>query len=138
MTALVTGRKFCARNRNWELCSTSRVYSGLESESCADGRCILNVNFRPLYNVARDPVAPHGLMGQSLDGKHSGMDGKKDDYSAEEVRVALAPSETVQKLPPLAATTAIAPSTTDRLTLTALPSHRNFYRLPTSHWPRFA
>ena len=81
----MTGRQLCVRNRNWQLCSSSRVYPGLESESCSDGRCILSVHFNPLYNVAHDPVAPHGLVGQSLDGKNSARDGKKDDYSADEV-----------------------------------------------------
>lgn len=85
VTAEMVGRMLCVRNRNWQLCSSSRVYPGLEGESCSAGRCILSVNFRALYNVARDPVLPHGLVGQSLDADNSARDGTKDDYSADEI-----------------------------------------------------
>jgi hypothetical protein len=35
---------------------------------------------QPLYNVMTDPVAPHGLLGQTYDGDRRPIHGKRDRY----------------------------------------------------------
>jgi len=49
------------------------------------GKALLNVHIQPLYDADADPVAPHGLIGQSYDGDGQGVSGAMDDYTAEEV-----------------------------------------------------
>ena len=41
-----------------------------------------------LYDADADPVAPHGLIGQSYDGDNVGVDGEQDVYK---VRAAARP-----------------------------------------------
>jgi len=49
------------------------------------GKSLLNVHIEPQYNADADPVAPHGLVGQSYDGDGQGVNGATDDYSTREV-----------------------------------------------------
>jgi len=49
------------------------------------GKSLLNVHIEPLYDVNADPVAPHGLIGQSYDGDEQGVSGEMDDYTQDEV-----------------------------------------------------
>lgn len=75
-------RSLCIGTGRWGFCAESKVYQGLtRGTSCADGRCILDVRFKSRYDVARDRVAPHGLVGQSYDGDGIARNGAVDDYS---------------------------------------------------------
>lgn len=49
------------------------------------GKALLNIHIEPLYDADSDPVAPHGLIGQSYDGDGQAVNGKMDDYSEAEV-----------------------------------------------------
>lgn len=49
------------------------------------GKALLNIKIDPLYDADHDPVAPHGLIGQSWDGDSMATNGKLDDYSSDEV-----------------------------------------------------
>jgi len=49
------------------------------------GKALLNIQIDPLYDADHDPVAPHGLIGQSWDGDGMATNGLLDDYSAQEV-----------------------------------------------------
>jgi len=49
------------------------------------GKSLLNIHLEALYDADKDRVAPHGLIGQSYDGDGLATDGRKDDYSANEV-----------------------------------------------------
>lgn len=49
------------------------------------GKALLNIHIEPLYNADTDPVAPHGVVGQSYDGDGQGVNGATDDYNAREV-----------------------------------------------------
>jgi len=49
------------------------------------GKALLNIHIEPLYDADSDPVAPHGLIGQSYDGDGQAVNGKIDDYSEAEV-----------------------------------------------------
>jgi len=49
------------------------------------GKALLNFHIEPLYDADSDPVAPHGLIGQSYDGDGQGIDGAVDDYTPDEV-----------------------------------------------------
>lgn len=44
------------------------------------GHSRINVYIQPLYDVASDPVAPHGLLGQTYDGDGRPLHGKRDRY----------------------------------------------------------
>jgi len=52
------------------------------------GKALLNIHLEALYDADKDQVAPHGLIGQSYDGDGLATDGRKDDYSADEVTTA--------------------------------------------------
>ena len=41
----------------------------------------MNVEMRPTYQERRDPVAPHGLLGQTYDRDGRAVHGRRDDYS---------------------------------------------------------
>jgi len=49
------------------------------------GKSLLNIHVEPLYDADSDPVAPHGLIGQSYDGDGQPVNGAVDDYSETEV-----------------------------------------------------
>jgi hypothetical protein len=49
------------------------------------GKALLNIHMEPLYDADHDPVAPHGLIGQSYDGDGQAVNGAVDDYSEDEV-----------------------------------------------------
>lgn len=49
------------------------------------GKALLNIHVEPLYDADTDPVAPHGLIGQSYDGDKQAVNGAVDDYTADEV-----------------------------------------------------
>lgn len=49
------------------------------------GMTLLNFQLNPLYDADHDPVAPHGLIGQSWDGDGVAIDGAQDDYTGKEV-----------------------------------------------------
>merc|ERR1712061_107915 len=64
----------------WQVTVTPRVYylAGTEAKKFA-----IDLASSPLSaDVENGPVAPHGLIGQTLDGDDFGVDGKKDNYSA--------------------------------------------------------
>lgn len=44
------------------------------------GQLRINIEIQPLYDVASDPVAPHGLLGQTYDGDARPLHGKRDRY----------------------------------------------------------
>ena len=41
----------------------------------------MNVEIKPTYALRYDPVAPHGLIGQTYDGDALEVNGRRDDYS---------------------------------------------------------
>ena len=49
------------------------------------GKALLNIHIEALYDADSDPIAPHGLIGQSYDGDKMPMDGELDDYESKEV-----------------------------------------------------
>lgn len=49
------------------------------------GKALLNIHVEPLYDADSDPVAPHGLIGQSYDGDGQAVNGATDDYTTREV-----------------------------------------------------
>jgi len=49
------------------------------------GRAMLNVRIEASYDADSDPVAPHGLIGQSYDGDDVAVDGALDNYNGTEV-----------------------------------------------------
>ena len=48
--------------------------------TCADGKCFVEVSLAPTVDVKTLKVAPHGLIGQSYDGDDIGVIGILDDY----------------------------------------------------------
>jgi len=50
------------------------------------GKTLLNIKLEPSegYEPEEDPVAPHGIIGQSYDGDNEGIDGAVDDYKGDE------------------------------------------------------
>jgi hypothetical protein len=44
------------------------------------GTLRMSVDMQPLYDVTRDAVAPHGLLGQTFDGDNLPMHGKRDSF----------------------------------------------------------
>jgi len=55
---------------------------------------LLHVGVEALYDADSDPVAPHGLIGQSYDGDAIAIDGKQDDYrSSDDVMTTEAQAE---------------------------------------------
>ena len=50
----------------------------------APAQVLLDVAFQPLYDVERDVVAPHGIIGQAYDGDELAVDGKMDTNRAGE------------------------------------------------------
>jgi hypothetical protein len=65
---------------NWEVTATSKAFGKEQS-----GKALLNIKLKALYDADSDPVAPHGLIGQSYDGDDVKVDGKLDDYAGDEV-----------------------------------------------------
>jgi hypothetical protein len=48
------------------------------------GKLLLDIKVVPTYDVDADPVAPHGLLGQSYDGDSIAVDGKTDSVTTKE------------------------------------------------------
>jgi len=67
------------RNGDFEVTAASR-YLGYAEQNKYMKR--LDVSIKPLKDVARSEVAPHGLLGQTFDGDGVAVDGALDDYSA--------------------------------------------------------
>jgi hypothetical protein len=55
------------------------------AQTCATGRCIINMHAKPLFDIARTKVAPHGLLAQSFDGDGIQVLGDIDNYNQQEV-----------------------------------------------------
>ena len=70
------------RNGDFEVTAASR-YLGYAEQNKHMKR--LDVSIKPLKDVARSEVAPHGLLGQTFDGDGVAVDGALDDYSGKEV-----------------------------------------------------
>jgi len=67
---------------------TLNVANGQWRTSCTStvgaphpGRLRVNLEIRPTYPVDRDPVAPHGLIGQTYDRDRFEVNGRQDNYS---------------------------------------------------------
>ena len=69
----------------WILALSSKFKAGIVAagNTCADGKCFLEVKSSPRVDVATLKVAPHGLIGQTYDGDGVGVIGKTDDYKAQ-------------------------------------------------------
>lgn len=63
----------------WRLTATSKNFPNPDANP---GKMLLHVGVEALYDADSDPVAPHGLIGQSYDGDGLAVDGKQDDYRA--------------------------------------------------------
>jgi len=86
LKAKVKSRTFILETSKWRIQAAAKTIPTIQNaRTCADGRCILNVNFKPLYDVEKDLVAPHGLVGQSFDGDELAVTGATDDYSSNHV-----------------------------------------------------
>merc|ERR1711920_806063 len=53
-------------------------------------KVLLDLSTWPLYDVDFDPVAPHGIWGQSFDRDDLAVDGKVDRFGPEDVEVTTA------------------------------------------------
>jgi len=61
----------------WKLSAVSKNFPNPDENP---GKMLLHVGVEALYDADSDPVAPHGLIGQSYDGDGVAIDGKQDDY----------------------------------------------------------
>jgi len=61
----------------WKLTAVSKNFPNPDENP---GKMLLHVGVEALYEADADPVAPHGLIGQSYDGDSIAVDGKQDDY----------------------------------------------------------
>jgi len=66
----------------WQMTVWSKPYPNAASNP---GKALLNIHVESLYDADADPVAPHGLIGQSYDGDTLPVDGALDDYKGNEV-----------------------------------------------------
>jgi len=66
----------------WRMTVWSKPYP---NAALNPGKALLNVHIEALYDADTDPIAPHGLIGQSYDGDKIPMDGELDDYESKEV-----------------------------------------------------
>ena len=66
----------------WSLALSSKFKAGIVAagNTCASGKCFLEVKVSPRTDVTKLKVAPHGLIGQTYDGDGVGVIGKMDDY----------------------------------------------------------
>jgi len=79
-------RTFTVRTPQWLITTTSKVMPGiLHATTCANGRCVINVAVKPLFDADRAEVAPHGLIGQSYDGDGLAVMGSTDEYNRREI-----------------------------------------------------
>jgi len=62
---------------SWRLTATSKNFPNPDANL---GKMLLHVGVEAQYDADSDPVAPHGLIGQSYDGDGIAVDGKQDDY----------------------------------------------------------
>lgn len=69
---------------NWEITAWSVPFPNTKAHP---GQALLNVRVvpKPGYDPEKDPVAPHGIIGQSYDGDSMGVDGAVDEYMGSEV-----------------------------------------------------
>jgi len=77
----MTGRKVTVTNGVWEM---SAHVSPFPFAQLNKGQVLLNVAMKPLLDVEKDNVAPHGLIGQSWDGDEVDFDGAMDTDRNEE------------------------------------------------------
>jgi len=66
----------------WQMSVWSKPYPNAAANP---GKALLNIHIEALYNADEDPVAPHGLIGQSYDGDATPIDGELDDYKGKEI-----------------------------------------------------
>lgn len=66
----------------WQTSVWSKPYPNAAANP---GKSLLNIQIEPLYDADSDPVAPHGLIGQSWDGDGRATNGLMDDYTESEV-----------------------------------------------------
>jgi len=66
----------------WQTSVWSRPYP---NSAANPGKALLNIHMEALYDADLDPIAPHGLIGQSYDGDMTPTDGALDDYTGKEV-----------------------------------------------------
>ena len=65
----------------WVVTASSKMKKGiLRGNSCATGKCFLNIVIVPVTDVGHAAVAPHGLLGQAYDG-----DGMQRQHAATEI-----------------------------------------------------
>lgn len=66
----------------WTIALSSKFKAGIVAagNTCAEGKCFLELKVSPRVDVAKFKVAPHGLIGQTYDGDSVGVIGKTDDY----------------------------------------------------------
>jgi len=73
----------------WAVTVTVKVGpSIIGAKTCATGRCIINMQVKPRFDIARTKVAPHGLIAQSFDGDGIQVLGAVDNYNKQEVTTA--------------------------------------------------
>jgi len=65
----------------WAMTATANTFP---FASLNPNQTLLDISVNPLYDADHDPVAPHGLFGQSFDGDEIDFDGKVDSRSGAE------------------------------------------------------
>jgi len=70
-------------NGKWEITAWSVPFPNPHYHP---GKTLINIKLEPSkgYDPEKDPVAPHGIIGQSYDGDNEGIDGAVDDYKGDE------------------------------------------------------
>ena len=79
MGGLGHGMALSINTGRWEVTAWSKPFPNWRANP---GKALLNVQVAALYAADEDPVAPHGLIGQSYDGDNVRVDGAQDDYTA--------------------------------------------------------
>jgi ELWxxDGT repeat protein len=71
----------------WSFSASSQKKDAIiaAGNTCSKGKCILNLNLRPLVDVGHAKVAPHGLLGQAYDGDDVSVIGAIDEYRGAEI-----------------------------------------------------
>ena len=85
VTIVLKDRKMTIATSEWAVTASSKVKNGIiRGDSCATGKCFLNIEIKPLADVGHGNVPPHGLIGQAIDGGDVSVVGATDKYTGPE------------------------------------------------------
>ena len=83
VTVSMVGKTLTVRTGKWVFTATTSSYPFGKLETNKN-KVLLDVAVMPLYDPDTDPVAPHGILGQSYDGDKIAVDGKLDEQKTGE------------------------------------------------------